>query len=185
MVAARLAAEGHSVAAVDLPGREGSARGDVTMADHVAAVRAAIEAAGPEPVTLVGHSFGGMVISAVAEAAPERIATLVYVAAYLPQDGDSMQALAESDHHNGFRDGSFVVAGDYSSASILERDRVAIFAPTRRPTSARPSRPTCAPSRSPRWARRWRSAPSASAPCARAMLSRCATMRSRRGCNSA
>src|ERR1700744_129133 len=42
------------------------------------------------PAALVGHSFGGITISAVAEAAPERVKTLVYVAAYLPQDGDSL-----------------------------------------------------------------------------------------------
>ena len=41
-------------------------------------------------IVLVGHSFGGMTISAVAEAAPTRIRTLVYVAAYLPKSGDSL-----------------------------------------------------------------------------------------------
>ena len=37
------------------------------------------------PVVLVGHSFAGMTISAVAEAAPSKIETLVSLAAYLPK----------------------------------------------------------------------------------------------------
>jgi pimeloyl-ACP methyl ester carboxylesterase len=127
-----LTAAGHTAVAVTLPGRgDGKPAGEVTMADHVAAVRAAIDGAGG-PVMLVGHSFGGMVISATAEADPSNIATLVYVAAYLPRvgttPGDSMQELALSDHHGAWQQDSFVVAADYSSASVNPRDRVALFA---------------------------------------------------------
>lgn len=42
------------------------------------------------PAVLAGRSFGGITISAVAEAAPEKVETLVYVAAYLPRDGESL-----------------------------------------------------------------------------------------------
>ena len=131
-VAARLEEAGHQVVAVDLPGRDGDGRspGEVTLADHVAAVLAAVEAAG-EPVVLVGHSFGGMVISAVGETAPEKIATLVYVAAYLPAVGEpaqSMNDLAMSDHHGGWQADSFQVASDYSTASVNPRDRTDLFA---------------------------------------------------------
>ncbi|WP_167766991.1 alpha/beta fold hydrolase [Jannaschia formosa] len=129
-----LTAAGHTAIAVDLPGRPGDGHdpAKVTMDDHVAAVRAAIEGAGVSPVVLVGHSFGGMTISAVAESAPERIATLVYVAAYLPavgaSPGDSMQDLALSDHHGGWKEDSFVIASDYATASVNPRDRAALFA---------------------------------------------------------
>jgi pimeloyl-ACP methyl ester carboxylesterase len=124
----RLEAQGHAVTVVDLPGRNatGPAAQAVTFGDYVATVRAAVEAA-PEPVILVGHSFGGMTISRVAEEAPDRVARLVYVAAYVPVSGESMQALAESDHDNGFTAESFVVAADYASASILAADQVGIF----------------------------------------------------------
>ena len=37
---------------------------------------------------LVGHSLGGLTISQTAEAVPERIHTLVYLAAYLLRDGE-------------------------------------------------------------------------------------------------
>jgi pimeloyl-ACP methyl ester carboxylesterase len=40
-------------------------------------------------VTLVGHSYGGLVIGGVAEEIPERIKRLVYLDAYIPQDNKS------------------------------------------------------------------------------------------------
>jgi pimeloyl-ACP methyl ester carboxylesterase len=51
-------------------------------------------------VILVGHSLGGLVISAVAEADPERIRRLVYVTAFLPRDGDSMMRICSVDPDN-------------------------------------------------------------------------------------
>ncbi|MGH2411338.1 MAG: alpha/beta fold hydrolase [Chloroflexota bacterium] len=41
-------------------------------------------------VILVGWSYGGMIITGVAERAPERLAHLVYLDAYVPQDGQSV-----------------------------------------------------------------------------------------------
>ena len=70
-----LEAEGHRVIAVDLP--------RTTLEDNADAVRAAVESAG-EPVILLGHSAGGMWITQAAEYVPDRIATLVYCAAFLP-----------------------------------------------------------------------------------------------------
>lgn len=43
-------------------------------------------------VTLVGHSFGGFIISGVAEQVPERLARLVYLDAIVPEDGQSNYA---------------------------------------------------------------------------------------------
>lgn len=44
-------------------------------------------------VILVGHSYGGMVISGVAEQSPERISGLIYLDAMVPNDGESAQAV--------------------------------------------------------------------------------------------
>jgi pimeloyl-ACP methyl ester carboxylesterase len=41
------------------------------------------------PVTLVGHSLGGMAISGAGEAMPEKVARLIYLSALLPCDGES------------------------------------------------------------------------------------------------
>ena len=50
-----------------------------------------------EKVILVGHSMGGMVVSAVAEKAPAKISKLVYIGAFLPATGQSLVELAFSD----------------------------------------------------------------------------------------
>lgn len=42
-------------------------------------------------VTLVAHSYGGMVATAVADRIPDRIRRLVYVDAFVPFDGDSVE----------------------------------------------------------------------------------------------
>lgn len=44
----------------------------------------------PSKVILVGHSMAGMVISQFAASFPEKIAKLIYVAAYLPENGESL-----------------------------------------------------------------------------------------------
>ena len=61
----------------------------VTHDDYVASVIGALEDAGG-PAVLVGHSFGGSVISRVAELRPERCQGLVYCSAFVPRDGESV-----------------------------------------------------------------------------------------------
>lgn len=48
-------------------------------------------------VVLVGHSLGGVIISAVAEKIPSKIQKLVYIGAYLPASGQSLLDLANTD----------------------------------------------------------------------------------------
>lgn len=95
---AQLNADGYRVIAVDLPGRASTpmAANKVSLGVYRDTLLKAISGEN-HPVVLVGHSFGGFPISAAAEAAPEKIKTLVYVAAYLPRDGESMLALATGD----------------------------------------------------------------------------------------
>lgn len=97
-VKAGLEARGRRVIVVDLPGRPANPgeAGAQTLTAYRDAILASF-ASETEPVVLVGHSFGGINISNVAEAAPERIRTLVYVGAYLPQNGQSLQALSSLD----------------------------------------------------------------------------------------
>ena len=44
-------------------------------------------------VVLVGHSYGGMVITGVADRAPDRIRRLIYLDAFVPNDGESLMAI--------------------------------------------------------------------------------------------
>ena len=44
-------------------------------------------------VVLVGHSYGGMVITGVADRVPERIKHVIYVDAFLPEDGESVNTI--------------------------------------------------------------------------------------------
>lgn len=93
-VADGLRAEGCTVLTPDLPTQT------ATFEAYVDCVGDLVSAQ-PESVVLVGHSMAGMIISAVAEAMPERIQSLVYVCAYLPQNGESLMQLASaaSTHH--------------------------------------------------------------------------------------
>jgi pimeloyl-ACP methyl ester carboxylesterase len=100
-----LAGNGRRVLAIDLPGHglkakfpeaylrqdlaalatEPSPLKDVSLNDYVAAVvTAARGLAQFGPVTMVGHSMGGLVITRAAEAIPELIHRLVYLTAYCP-----------------------------------------------------------------------------------------------------
>jgi pimeloyl-ACP methyl ester carboxylesterase len=74
-------AKSHRVIAIDLGGHGESALGrkDWTMAAFGKDVQAAVEAAGPQKVVLVGHSMGGPVIAEAAQLMPERVVALVMV----------------------------------------------------------------------------------------------------------
>lgn len=63
----------------------------VTYAQTVDHLVAWIEAHDLQDVVLVGHSFGGALITSAAAALPHRIARTVYLSALIPQDGQSIQ----------------------------------------------------------------------------------------------
>lgn len=97
-VPALLQEQGHQVEAVDLPGHGANdgVCGPVGLADYAAALVAVLER-GETPAVLVGHSMGGMAISAAAELFPERLCKLIYIAAFLPRDGDSLLSLKKRE----------------------------------------------------------------------------------------
>lgn len=122
-----LSDQGFRVITVTLPGRAGKdgQAAEATLETYRDTVLDAI-ANEREPVVLVGHSFGGITISGVAEAAPDRIAALVYLAAYLPTDGQSLQLLAGTDRDSRTGE-AFVVDAARGVASIAPASRGALF----------------------------------------------------------
>jgi pimeloyl-ACP methyl ester carboxylesterase len=87
-----LEAAGHRVRALTLPGlaSRDDDRAGIGLADHVAAVVAAIDEADGAPVALVGHSGGGAIAHAAVDARPDRVARVVYVDAVPLGDGDTI-----------------------------------------------------------------------------------------------
>ena len=89
---------GHQVEILDLPGhgQDKTPLGEITLAAYTKRVGETLDAQA-EPVILVGHSMGGIVITQVAEERPEKIQRLVYLTAYLVQNGESLLQVAQTD----------------------------------------------------------------------------------------
>jgi pimeloyl-ACP methyl ester carboxylesterase len=89
---------GHHVIAIDLPGHgdDRTPVADITLDSLVDRVGQTLTAQS-EPVILVGHSMGGIVLSQTAEKYPDSIERLVYVAAYLLQSGESLLQVGNTD----------------------------------------------------------------------------------------
>lgn len=91
-VAPLLREKGHVVEAPDLPGhgKDKTPIQEVTLQSCVDKVCNIINAS-VEPVILVGHSTGGLVISQVAEQIPDKIKALVYLSAIMLRNGESWE----------------------------------------------------------------------------------------------
>src|SRR5512142_3375789 len=63
---------------------------DIGLDTHIQDIVALLEEKDLHGVILVGHSYGGMVITGVVDQVPERIAHLVYLDTFVPRDGESM-----------------------------------------------------------------------------------------------
>jgi pimeloyl-ACP methyl ester carboxylesterase len=82
---------GHTVHCPTLAGnRKGDDRARIGLADAAQSLCDYLRDRNLRDVKLVGHSYGGMVISAAVDAVPERIKRLVYVNAFVPQPGESL-----------------------------------------------------------------------------------------------
>jgi pimeloyl-ACP methyl ester carboxylesterase len=96
-VARILRAEGHEVYTPTLTGvgeRLHLAKCDPDLDMHIQDVVAVLEYEGLSDVILAGHSYGGMVITGVADRATDRVAQLVYLDAATPQNGQSLDDIA-------------------------------------------------------------------------------------------
>lgn len=93
-------ARGHELLTPTLTGlgeRTHLASPAVDLATHVQDVVGAIETEDLREVVLVGHSYGGMVVTGVVDRLPGRIGRLIYLDAFVPRDGDSVLTLLPAD----------------------------------------------------------------------------------------
>jgi pimeloyl-ACP methyl ester carboxylesterase len=89
----RLRASGVRVFAPTLRGlaeRAAEATATTSLADHVDDVVRVLDNNDLRDVMLVGHSYGGAVITGAAHKRPDRVAQLVYLDAFVPQHGESL-----------------------------------------------------------------------------------------------
>jgi pimeloyl-ACP methyl ester carboxylesterase len=92
----RLQAAGHTVDTFDLPGSgdDQTPVAEVTL-DAYATRLCDVLGRRPEPALVVGNSMGGIVGTQGAVRCPDRVAALVYVAAFVPHDGQSLLDLTK------------------------------------------------------------------------------------------
>ena len=101
-VTGQLEAVGHTVEALDLPGSgdDETPVADVTLDAYADRVCAAL-AERAEPAILVGYSMGGVVITQAAQRCDERIASLVFVCAFMPSNGQSLLDMTQLPEGKG------------------------------------------------------------------------------------
>ena len=91
-VADLLAARGHKALPITLSGLGDAPAPLANLETHINEVVSAVKSQ-RDDVILVGQSYGGMIVSGAADAAPSLIKALVYVDAYVPDSGDSVWSL--------------------------------------------------------------------------------------------
>jgi pimeloyl-ACP methyl ester carboxylesterase len=79
---------------------------DVTLQTHIADVLGTLEFEDLRDVVLVGHSYGGMVATGVADRARTRLRHLVYLDAFVPRDGQSLLDLVPADVRERMHEGA-------------------------------------------------------------------------------
>ncbi len=98
--------QGHKVFAPTLTGlgeRSHLMRAGINVTTHVTDVVNVIKWESLSGVVLCGHSYGGMVVSGVAEQMADKIAAIVFLDAFVPQDGDSMADLTSGVVREGLK----------------------------------------------------------------------------------
>lgn len=92
-VAALLRARGHTVFTPTLTGqgeRSHLLSANVNLSTHIADVIGVFDYEEIGSAVLAGHSYGGMVVTGVADAIAKRVSALVYLDAFLPETGQSL-----------------------------------------------------------------------------------------------
>lgn len=99
-VASDLTKAGHTVLSPDLPGRNESdlSQKEITLNTHVSFLVKLIQDI-PEKIVVVAHSFGGVIATQLANEIPDKISSLIYVCAFVPENGQSLMDIAKTTSH--------------------------------------------------------------------------------------
>ena len=136
-VAQALRARGHVVFTPTLTGlgeRAHLSNAAINLTTHVTDILNVIHCEDLSDIVLAGHSYGGMVITAVADAIPDKIAALVYLDAFIPDDGKSLFDLNIPQNTQMFIDragalgGLFVPPPPASFFGVNEKDAARVDA---------------------------------------------------------
>ena len=106
-LAERLRDHGHRTYPLTLTGlseRGHLLHGGVNLDTHIQDVTGVLAAADIRDAVLVGHSYGGMVITGAADRAPARVRSLVYLDAMVPEHGDSCWNLVSDQERRWYAD---------------------------------------------------------------------------------
>ena len=130
-VADRLRARGHIVFAPTLTGlgeRAHLLRPGIDLSLHIADVLSVIKYEELWGFVLVGHSYGGCVISGVAEAMPDAVHAMVFLDAFIPDNGDSTLDLVQPAVQDVIRGAlargeTTVPVRDAAAFKVNEKDR--------------------------------------------------------------
>jgi pimeloyl-ACP methyl ester carboxylesterase len=104
-----MAAAGHEFFSPTYTGlgeRSHLAHADIDLSTHIQDVLSVLEFEDLKDVTLLGHSYGGMVATGVADKAADRIARVVYIDAFAPRDGQSLFDLVGPKAEGNMRAGA-------------------------------------------------------------------------------
>jgi pimeloyl-ACP methyl ester carboxylesterase len=106
-IAPLLRAAGHDVYTPTLTGLGASSHllyelNRISLDTHVKDITNVLFYEDLSDVVLVGHSYGGMVITGVAAKQPQRLAQLVYLDAYLPFEGENEIAIWPADQNDKY-----------------------------------------------------------------------------------
>jgi pimeloyl-ACP methyl ester carboxylesterase len=103
-VAGYLRSKGHSVHCPTVAGNNADDdRAKIGLEDAIASIASYIEGNDLRDIRLIGHSYGGMLISGVADRLTDRIRRLVYVNAFVPLDGQCLNDMVPP-HYVGLFD---------------------------------------------------------------------------------
>ena len=81
------------------------AHAGIDLDTHITDILNVLEFEDLRNVILIGHSYGGMVATGVADRAADRVAHLVYLDAFVPHHGDSLLALTPADNRSRVLEG--------------------------------------------------------------------------------